>query len=372
MNNIVFPDYNNSILNIPSSILKHYGIEPLHTTLADLDKLLAQRPYKNVVLMVFDGMGSEIIDKHLSDNSFLKAHKLRDITSVFPCTTTAATTALASGLAPAESGWIGWAPYFKDKNAHIELYTGLDYYTGQPVCPSYRAEMKFENLLNKIAGKGIKVHQLSPFADMEYGYKPESLTDLFDRVKNICNDGNRNMIAAYWHQPDLAAHINGTDSKDVAEIMQQIDSGLDKLRMGGVENTIIIITADHGLVNVSEDIYLNDYPEIMECLAEAPSLEMRSAALHVKPEHIADFSSKFNALFGEWFMLVPRDEYIEKFLGPGTLHPRVKEFVGDFMAIATAHRMLRYKGEIEPLQHNGHHAGLCAGEMLVPLIVVKD
>ncbi|MCQ2748458.1 MAG: alkaline phosphatase family protein [Clostridia bacterium] len=49
-------------------------------------------------------MGSEILDRILGDRSFLGRNKLRDLHSVFPPTTTAATTSLLTGLNPSQHG----------------------------------------------------------------------------------------------------------------------------------------------------------------------------------------------------------------------------------------------------------------------------
>lgn len=53
MSGIVYPDYSNSILNIASSVMSHFGAEAAYPTLPCLDRVLEDR-YKNVVLMVFD------------------------------------------------------------------------------------------------------------------------------------------------------------------------------------------------------------------------------------------------------------------------------------------------------------------------------
>lgn len=62
---IKYPDYDNSILSIAASVLKHYGAECSHSSLLLLDELLVKN-YKNVVVMVFDGMGTAILSRHLS------------------------------------------------------------------------------------------------------------------------------------------------------------------------------------------------------------------------------------------------------------------------------------------------------------------
>ena len=43
MSKIVYPDYNNSILNTITSILKYYNVESKHSSLNELDKVLEKK-----------------------------------------------------------------------------------------------------------------------------------------------------------------------------------------------------------------------------------------------------------------------------------------------------------------------------------------
>ena len=112
---MLFPDFNNNIVSLSNSLLKHYGIKPFHPTLGVLDEVLAQGK-KNIIFMILDGLGENILKKHLKEQSFLRRHCVGTISSVFPPTTAAATTSFHSGLYPIEHGWLGWMPYFKDIN----------------------------------------------------------------------------------------------------------------------------------------------------------------------------------------------------------------------------------------------------------------
>ena len=68
-NQIVFPDYNNSILNFSCSILNHFGAKVHHSTLSCADQILCKN-YKNVVVILLDGLGINILEKHLKPNDF--------------------------------------------------------------------------------------------------------------------------------------------------------------------------------------------------------------------------------------------------------------------------------------------------------------
>lgn len=75
---LLFPDYQNSILNIPCTLLKHFGLRAPHGTLAVLEQELAAHHYQNIVLMVFDGMGMAVLEKNLPPESFLRRHIRQD------------------------------------------------------------------------------------------------------------------------------------------------------------------------------------------------------------------------------------------------------------------------------------------------------
>ena len=98
MKKIVYPDYKNCIANVPNSILKYYGLGLVGDPLPLLNQYL-NKPYKNVVLLLLDGMGKNILEKHLSSEGTFRKNLKGIYKSVFLSTTTAATTSLLSGLA---------------------------------------------------------------------------------------------------------------------------------------------------------------------------------------------------------------------------------------------------------------------------------
>ena len=100
-------DYNECITNLACSIRKHFDLEYKHNTLDYVDKILDKNKPKNVVVILFDGMGSRILDRTLDKNDFFIKNKYKEITSVFPATTTAATTSMMTGLNPVEHGYTG-------------------------------------------------------------------------------------------------------------------------------------------------------------------------------------------------------------------------------------------------------------------------
>ena len=118
----MFPDYKRSILSITSSIAAFFGAGAPYPLLDEVTKALNEKDTKNVVLLLFDGMGEKLLKRHLKDDAFLRKHDLGPVSTVYPSTTTAATTSLWTGLAPGEHAWLGWSLYFKEIGRQIDIY----------------------------------------------------------------------------------------------------------------------------------------------------------------------------------------------------------------------------------------------------------
>ena len=124
--NFVFPDFNHSIVNLAATLADFLGKPICHPVLPKL-KAQLKPTYKNIVYMVIDAMGSQILAKNLPENALFRTHEIDTVTSVFPSTTAAATTSLTTALTPAEHGWFAWAVDFD--GAVIELFRNRNFYT---------------------------------------------------------------------------------------------------------------------------------------------------------------------------------------------------------------------------------------------------
>ena len=110
-NEILLPNYEKSILNLITSVLKKYDVESDYSELNELKEII-NKEYNNVVMLILDGMGENVLSYN-SPNGIFEKNKVCDITSVFPSTTTAAMTTYYSGKPPIETCWIAWTQYFK-------------------------------------------------------------------------------------------------------------------------------------------------------------------------------------------------------------------------------------------------------------------
>lgn len=162
--NIVYPDYSNSIANLANSILKRWGLPANGKTLELLDRYLA-KDYKNVVVILLDGMGKCIIERNLEKDGFFNTHLAGTYSSTFPSTTVAATTSIDSGLTPCEHGWLGWDCYFPQIDRNVTVFLNTDTETGEKVAEESVAWKYcwYSSVINRIDSAGGKAYYAIPF-----------------------------------------------------------------------------------------------------------------------------------------------------------------------------------------------------------------
>ncbi len=363
---IQYPDYENSILNLINSIQKYHGLEYGHRTLKIVDQIL-EKKYRNVVLMVFDAMGSRNLQELLTEDSFLRRHMLQEISSVFPPTTTAATTTIESGLAPAEHTWLGWSLHFPEVEDNVNIFINTNN-AGETVADYHVAKrhIPYKSVVEKInESSGVRAESVSPFGS----YPIEQFEELIHSVEQLCQEDGRHYLYTYWNEPDTSMHIKGVSSDDAVAWVKRINAEIETLSTG-LKDTVLFIIADHGHID-GDNLYIGDYPDIVDTLKWLPTIEPRALAFHIKEGRDKEFHDAFLMHFKKDFILLSKQEVLQKKLfGCGITHPRFEEFLGDYLAIAVSDVSI-FNTREEADQFIGVHAGLTATEMMVPLIVVE-
>ena len=102
-----------------------------------------------------------------------------------------------------------------------------------------------------------------------------------------------------------------------------------------------------------------------------PMLESRAPAFYVKAHRRADFASIFQERYGAEFLLLPREEvYESRIFGCGAPHRKFDDFIGDFIACATADSVFAWSLPGRGFTRmKGYHAGLTEAEMNVAVIL---
>lgn len=350
---------NNNMVNLVQSIKKYYNLELQHETNSDLDSVFNNEKPRHVVLMCLDGLGACLLNKA----PFLNSKLFQKINTVFPPTTACATITLQTGLYPCEHGWIGWSQYFKEFDAIIELFTGIDFYGGEKYeYSNVIKDINFTPFFNNI--KNSK--SFLPNFDIN-GFN--TFNEMIDATKQHIKSNETSFSYVYWNQPDSILHETGCNSIESRTMIEDIDNVLNDFSTT-LNDTMIIITADHGHINC-DPIYLSDYPKLFECISKLPSIEQRCANLFVYENKNQTFLKEIKPLL-KYFDLYTKEEFVKAdFFCFGKIHFKINEFLGDYILVGKD----KYYLSIDRLSDKNKvfkssHAGLTKDEMEIPLIII--
>lgn len=375
-----YPDYDRCVINIISSIKNYYRTPYEYPTLPALDKEL-KKFYKNVVLIVLDGLGTDMLVRNLDKSDFLRENCVGNLTSVFPSATAAAMTSYYSGVSPNEHSWLGWSLYFKEFNRTIDVFPNVDTYSKTPVTKTSAAEfvMPYETIYRDI--KRSIVGNVQPFTiapknvNISENGNYHKVADRFEKgcelIKRICESNQNTFTYFQWNNPDDTAHKYGCYADETKETITEINNQLEKLA-DSLTDTLIIVSADHGMIDIEEEIMLHQIPDIVECLVLPPYCESRAMSFYVKYDKRSDFEKAFTSRFaGDFILMNKRDVFTKEILGRGKTHPKTLDFVGDYMACAIGNKNLCYRTlNTKPKHMNpASHGGLTDQEMEIPLII---
>ena len=378
---IILPNYEHCILNLITSILKNYNVETKHKSLESMDNILNNK-YKNVVFIILDGMGEHILEK-VSPTGYFRKKEIDCITSVYPSTTTAALTAYYSGKPPYETGWIAWSQYFKEYGRDIDMLSHRESYTSRDLKNArinvFDTIVKYKSVFEQIeeALPNIKAYEITPsYSDKraKRSIRADSIDEIIMNIETLCKNPDEKFILAYCDNPDGLLHKFGTDSEEVKEFIENIERKIEDMCKNLTEDTVVIISADHGHKDINKAYSILDYPEIQKCLILPPSLESRVVTFWVKEDMKEEFVKNFNKNFENDFWLMTKEEFLEKnMLGFGKKHPKIDDFIGNYIALSISDSIIKlenYLTEGKKLKKSTH-CGLTKEEMEVPVIIIK-
>ena len=370
-------NYEECLTNVACSILKYFNCNYYHNSLKILDEILSQKHPNNIILMLFDGLGSRILDKTLTKDSILLKNRIKEITSVFPSTTASSTLSIQTGLNPSEHGWLGWSNYIAPIDKIIQLFWDVE--KGQS--PRTKKNQEFleikqkylnpKKLVDIIKEKNCDTYSISPYD--EYKYKTiEQMFEIIEEKLKIKNDKKKFMYV-YNPEPDATMHREGCDSINAINKISEINYLLNKFYEEKVDkNTLIIVVADHGHLNV-DYIKLSNYPDIKELIRNDIYIESRCPMFKIKEGKENLFKELFDKYFGEYFYLLSKEDIIKMKIF-GEINYKENELfngsLGDFMAINKNNNNKAIFGDNDFFMKSVH-GGNADDEVYIPLIVLN-
>ncbi|WP_132060747.1 alkaline phosphatase family protein [Halorussus amylolyticus] len=399
----LFPDYDGYCLgNVPHTVTSVLGCDTGRTLPADALAGVAT-DVGTVLVVLVDGFGFEQWRRERDCHAFLDRlsaeARVTPLTSIYPSETAAAMNTFHSGSLPAEHGVIGWNVYEPTAD---ESFEALPFVTKDGERPARVAPEDVANatsLYTELADAGVACHHVVPFKSTSEGatahtYEsldgfPERLRDALDAARDEADseveggggERARSYCFAYLDHVDHAAHHSGTNSTDyretVGEVFDTLSKALSALDRGVAEDTLLVVTADHGHVNTDPErnVNLDDFDTVLDSLrrhADGTPVRFsgspRNVHLHLQDGRDAEVESAMRENLDA--QVFSRAEVLDRDLfGDVAPSETFRRRLGD---VVVSHRDLSvWYGDAEPeeMELIGMHGGLNPEEMLIPFAV---
>lgn len=339
-------------------------------------------------LLLVDGLGAELLSANREVAPFLNSLAQEPLTAGFPATTAASLTSVSTGLPPGEHGLVGYTMALPGYDRALNALTWSLYGVGartdlrDAIVPeTFQAA---PTLGERALSMGLLVHHLGPAFHEGSGltraiargtrFHPadslEALTDIAVRLL----DNPRVFVDAYFSGLDAAGHVHGVNSQAWRSELMHIDNAVRMLAERLPEGTILIVTGDHGMVDLrpEERLDLADHPALSRGVRLLAG-EARARYIMTVPGARDDVLETWRSILGDRMWIWTREEAIATGIFGPAVTAAARERIGDIVA-AAFRRVGIVQRDVDPAQArlNGHHGSLTAEEQRVPLLVYRS
>jgi Type I phosphodiesterase / nucleotide pyrophosphatase len=323
------------------------------------------RDATTVVLLVLDGLGWELLGAHRDALPELAGLTGSSITTIAPSTTASALTSITTGLSPIQHGVLGFRMRVDGAVLNVLRWT-VD--QGRPPDP-FRVQRHAPFL-----GRSVPVVTRSEFRTS--GFTASHLRDvpfhgwsttsvLVEHCRVLAESGNP-VVYAYYPGVDTVAHEFGLHDEYLARELAFADELVGRLRDALPPEAALLVTADHGEVQVGDDWH--DLTPLGD-LVRGCSGEGRFRWLTGARGGTDELAAAARDEFGHLAWVMTREELVDGgWLGPGPVPPLHLRRLGDVALLP--HAPVGFVDPAMPGERRlvGAHGSLTAAEMLVPLL----
>jgi hypothetical protein len=323
-----------------------------------------------------DGLGWELLRDHPAAAPFLSelARNSRPITAGFPSTTVTSLGSICTGRPPGQHGILGYQVAIPGEN---RLLNGLrwdasvDPVQWQPLPTVYERATAAGIAAVHVAQGSFRGTGLTVATMRGADFRPaNSMGALAAQGAIALRDNDRAFVTVYHGDLDGAGHVFGVASDAWYNQLAHVDKLAEQLAGALPSGTMMYVTADHGMVDISADdkFDVDAHPELRSGLALLGG-EPRARHLYARRGAAADILATWREVLGDRAWVLPRDEAIsEGWFGPVDAAMTCR--IGDVVAAAGGSLAL-VATQAEPRESRlvGMHGSLTPAEQLVPALM---
>jgi hypothetical protein len=337
---------------------------------------------RRVVVVLVDGMGWHLLPELAADAPLLASvlagdsGRLDELACTFPSTTPTSLASLATGVAPGEHGILG----FTVKLPGIDRVLNHIGWRGDP--PARRWQ-PVPTWFERLHCAGVGARAVLPAAFLGSGlteavYRGAQIlaaTDDDDYAQLVVDQlrAEPGLVYAYTAALDTAAHLSGVGSPEWHAAAAYVDALLSRLVEALPPGTALLVTADHGGLNVPESQRIDlDADSRLSAGVRVVAGDPRVRYLHTEPGASPDVIAAWSELLNGRVEARSRDDAVAAGLFGNVLPehlPRIGDVVvsclGDTAVLASTHE------PPEVAQLIGLHGAATPAEMAIPLITFR-
>lgn len=335
-----------------------------------------------VAVVLVDGMGWHLLPALAADAPLLAsvlagdAGRLDELACTFPSTTPTSLASLTTGVAPGEHGILGFTVKCPDSDRvlnHIFWRDDPPPAGWQPV-PTW-----FERLRQA----GVAARAVLPAAFLgsgltEAAYRGAQFVGAHsdDDYAQLVTDQVRTapgLVYAYTAELDTAAHVFGVASPEWHAAAVRVDALLTRLVEALPSDAALLVTADHGGLNVPMDRRIDlDADPRLRAGVRAVAGDPRVRYLHTEPGAASDVIATWGELLTGQAEVRSRDDAVAagRF---GTVRPAHLPRIGDVVVTCLDDTAVLATGHEPPevARLVGFHGAATPVEMAIPLITFR-
>ena len=369
----VFPSQRSLRLAIAAS-LSAVGLEvDLAAEDAEAAAQLGIEKAPRICFVLVDGLGARNLAERSGHARTLRSWTHREpLTSVVPSTTATAITSATTAAWPGQTAMMGYSLRNPDDGQLFSLIK----WEGQGLDPAawQRVPTLFERLGEQAGqcrvvqpevyvGSGMSLAALRGVEAIGVGARGDRIAEAARAFRQ-----GASFVYLYWGELDRTGHARGWESEAWTAQLEELDSAMAYLARSLPAGTLIVVTADHGMVDVAERLDVAHEAALDEDV-QLVAGEERAVQLYTeRPEAV---SERWAEILGERAWVLTRDEAVDAGLfGPDCA--RGAGVAGDVLAFMDArHAVADSRTRPNPSApfQKGVHGSLTAEEMLVPLIM---
>jgi hypothetical protein len=374
-----------NLVHLVRAIAAGCGVDDIDTSgqTGELAGLIG--PAEHLIFILLDGLGMNLVGK-LPGESFLVSHLKRTLAATCPSTTACALTTVATAEYPNRHGVTGWFTYVPELELTATVLPFTERFSSEGLVRRGLKPADLVPLAPIIPRMGRTALTIVPHAIVNTPYNewsrggtegkgyrtiPHAVDQILEYVKEARKP---TYVHLYLPEVDTICHRMGSENDAVIPEVMKIDAQLSRLAAALEGRARIVVTADHGLIDVPEgkQALLTKGDPLVELLAVPISGDARMPVFHVKEGKKREFLAQVEGRFGEGIAFVATEEAEEmELFGPGKIGEGVTERFGDFVGFPFARATLAYHPPEKPVGHlfKAVHAGLSPEEVWVPVCV---